>query len=400
MGRPDAATACAVTGLGLVTPVGGTPDDVLARVLWGPPGTARITRFDPGGSGCRIGAEIREVPPISTPEAEPISRGTAFLLAAVQRALDDAGMDPSIRLALCLGGGMGDWESVAPGEIDSVLSAPTSLQRTLGLLGSRLAPGAQHVGLYAASASGAQAVAEGKWLIEDGEAEAVLVAGYSAALNPVTLEIFDRLALLSHANHDPGGASRPFDAERDGFVLGEGAGALVLESAAHAQARRVRIHGWLRGVGVTNGVPPAVDAPAEPRGAVTAMSTALADAQLAAGAIDHVLAYGASSRAYDALETRALKAVFGARARHLTVSSTKGVLGYLAEASGIVDLIVGLSALGKAVVPPTLTYAHPDPECDLDYVPRVPRRRRLSTILCNSFGLGAQYVSLVVGAAA
>jgi len=242
-------------------------------------------------------------------------------------------------------------------------------------------------------------VAEGKWLLEAGEAQAVLVGGYDAMLNSIAFEMLDRLGLLSLRNDDPKAASRPFDAGRDGFVLGEGAGALVLETRAHAVQRGARIYGRLLGVGVANGAHHQVDAPADPRGAVSAMRSALTDAGLLSQAIDHVLAYGSSSPAYDALETQALKVLFGPGASGMSISSTKGALGYLAGASGVVDLIVGLFALQAQLVPPTFNLSRPDGNCDLDYVSHFPRRKCVRTILCNSFGFGGQYVSVIAGRA-
>lgn len=240
-------------------------------------------------------------------------------------------------------------------------------------------------------------MAEGKWLLEARDAQAVLVGGYDAMLNPIAFEMLDRLGLLSLRNDDPKAASRPFDTDRDGFVLGEGAGALVLETGAHAVQRGAHIYGRLLGVGMTNGAHHQIDPPADPRGAVSAMRAALTDARVSSHAIDHVLAYGSSSPAYDALEIQALKVLFGPRVSGMSISSTKGALGYLGGASGVVDLVVGLFALQAQLIPPTLNFSRSDPDCDLDYVPRFPRRKRLQTILCNSFGFGGQYVSVIVG---
>jgi 3-oxoacyl-[acyl-carrier-protein] synthase II len=299
-------------------------------------------------------------------------------------------------LALCCGGGGGDWEVADSGDLSPDLCVPSSVPHALRIVAQLVGARGRQVGVYGASASGAQAIAEGKWLLEGGAAEAVLVGGYEAMLNPIAFEMLDRLGLLSLRNDDPKAASRPFDADRDGFVLGEGAGALVLETEAHAGARRARVYGRLLGVGLANGAHHHIHPPADPSAAVSAMRAALADAKLYPRAIDHILAYGSSSPAYDALETRALKALFGPVVSGLSVSSTKGAFGYLGGASGVVDLIVSLLVLRAQLIPPTLNHARGDRECDLDYVPRLPRRKRLRTILCNSFGFGGQYVSLIV----
>ncbi len=393
------ADSCVITGVGVVTPVGADLEMVLERVMWGPPAGGPITSFDTSGFMSRIGAEVAKVPQVPSTGDAPISRGVALLTTAATSALRDAGLPARNPLALCLGGGGGDWELADTGDLSVDLCLPSSVPQALRVLAQQVDGNGRHVGLYGASASGAQAIAEAKWLLEGGEAQAVLVGGYDALLNPIAFEMFDRLGLLSRRNHDPKAASRPFDANRDGVVLGEGAGALVLEAAADAVRRGARIYGRLLGVGVANGAHHHVDPPTEPNGPVSAMRSALEDAGLRSQAVDHVLAYGSSSPACDALETRALKALFGPGVYGLSISSTKGALGYLGGASGVVDLIVSLLALQGQLIPPTLNYSKGDPECDLDYVPRIPRRKRLRTILCNSFGLGGQYVSVIVGRA-
>lgn len=398
-GEWDPATACVITGVGLITPVGEDPERVFERVLWGPPAAGPITRFDSSGCRCKIGAEVERIPPIPSTGDTRLTRGVALLATAATRALRDAGRVTSELPALCLGGGGSDWELADSGDLCRDLCLPSSVSLALRILADRFGVSGRQVGLYAASASGAQAVAEAKWLIEGGEAQAVLVGGYDAMLNRVAFGMLDRLGLLSGRNDDPKAASRPFDADRDGFVLGEGAGALVLESEDHAFRRGARTYGHLLGVGMSNGAHHYLDPPTDSDGAVAAMRSALADARVSFQAVDHVLAYGSSSPAYDALETRALKTVFGSTVYDLSISSTKGALGYLAGASGVVDVIVGLFALRTQLVPPTLNYSQRDPECDLDYVPRVPRRKRLRIVLCDSFGLGGQYVSVLVGGA-
>jgi len=340
----------------------------------------------------------RNLPVLSSGDT-PLSRGVALLTTAAARALHDAGLVGSASLAFCVGGGGSDWELADSGDLGRELCLPSSVPLALRILADRFGVSGRQIGLYGASASGAQAVAEAKWLIEAGEAQAVLVGGYDALLNRAVFGVLDQLGLLSGRNDDPKAASRPFDADRDGLVLGEGAGALVFETEDHALRRGARIYGRVLGVGVSNGAHHYIDPPVDPRGAVAAMRSALADASLSPHAIDHVLAYGSSSPAYDALETRALKAVFGPMVHDVSISSTKGALGYLAGASGVIDLIVGLFALRTQLVPPTLNYCRRDPECDLDYVPWFPRQKRLRTVLCNSFGLGGQYVSVLVGGA-
>jgi 3-oxoacyl-[acyl-carrier-protein] synthase II len=387
-----------VTGVGLITPLGADPEVVLERVLWGPPAARLITSFDVSGCTSRIGARVEKIPRVCTTGHAPLSRGVALLIEAATRALCDARLESGDPLALSVGGGGGDWMLAGSLDLCANLCLPSSVPHALRILARRVGNGRQ-LGLYGASASGAQAIAEAKWLLQGREAQAVLVGGYDAMLNPVAFGMLDRLGLLSCRNDDPQAASRPFDADRDGFVLGEGAGALVLESEDHAIRRGARIYGRLVGVGVANGAHHLIDPPADPAGAVSAMRIALADAGLSTQAIDHVLAYGSSSPAYDALETRALKTLFGACAYDLSVSSTKGAFGYLGGAAGVVDFIVSLFALRLQMVPPTLNHSRGDRECDLDYVPRVPRRKRLRTILCNSFGFGGQYVSLIVGEA-
>jgi 3-oxoacyl-[acyl-carrier-protein] synthase II len=393
-----AARRYAVTGAGLATPVGIEVPAVLSRVLWGPPAAGPITTFDVSRCLSRIGAPARAVA-LPAGDGVPMSRGTALLIVAIEHALADAGVDDPGVLALCIGGGGGDCALADDEALRPDLFLPCSVPSALEILARRWRFDGPRIGVYGASASGAQAVAEAAWLLAHGEAEMVLACGYDAMLNAIAFGALDGLGLLSCRNDEPATASRPFDARRDGFVLGEGAGALVLETEAHAVARGTRVQGWLLGVGVANGAHHWIEPPWDPSTAAETMQAALSDAAIDAAAVDHVLAYGSSSPAYDALETRALKAVFGGAASAPSVSSTKGALGYLAGAAGIVDAIIALGALRTQVVPPTLNYAEPDPECDLDYVPGRPRRKRLHTVLCNALGLGAQYVSLVLAEA-
>lgn len=390
------AGPCVITGFGLVTPLGVDPEMVFKQVMWGPAAAGPITSFDTSRCLCRIGAEVVKLAPVPAPGNIPLSRGVALMATAATCALRDAELASAVPLALCIGGGGADWELADSADLCVELCMPSSVPHALTILARQFGVIGREVGLYGASASGAQAIAEAKRLIESGETQAVLVGGYDAMLNFPAFDMLDRLGLFSRRNDDPQAASGPFDADRDGFVLGEGAGALVLETEAHAVSRRGRIYGHLLGADLANGAHHHIDPPADVSGAVLAMRAALTDARLTSDAVDHVLAYGSSSSAYDALETRALKALFGSMAYRVPISSTKGAFGYLGGASGVVDLIVGLLTLKTQWIPPTLNYVHPDPECDLDYVPRFPRRKRLRTILCNSFGFGAQYVSLIV----
>jgi 3-oxoacyl-[acyl-carrier-protein] synthase II len=378
-----------ITGVGVTTPLGSDPDTVWRRLVDGPPATGEVRRFDARGLPSRLAAEVRE--PDADRDGMPAAgRGMELLWPAVVRALRDAGLPPGPvdpEWGISLGGGYGDWEFGVE---------RTSLASNLDLLAAAFGFGGHRNAVYGASASGAQAIGEAAHLIRDGRADRVVAGGYDALVHPAALRLLAQLDLLSTQNWRPRAASRPFDRERDGFVIGEGAAVVVLEAAEAAARRGARVRGTLAGYGIANAAHHLVEPPPDGRGAAASIRRALVDARVGPGDLDGIIAYGSAGVLFDRSETRGIRAALGADADRLPVTSTKGVLGYLAGASGAVDLVAALLALERQAVPPTWNYEHPDPECDLGYVAGRPACRPLGTLLVNAFGLGGQHVSLVV----
>jgi 3-oxoacyl-[acyl-carrier-protein] synthase II len=261
----------------------------------------------------------------------------------------------------------------------------------LGLLG-------YNTTIATACAASSQAIGEAAEIIRAGEADVMLAGGSHSMITPLGISGFNRLTALSQRNESPTTASRPFDLTRDGFVIGEGAGLVVLEELESAKARGANIIAELTGYGTTADAYRMTDPHPEGRGAIRAMADALADARLNPSDIGYINAHGTSTQANDAAETAGIKAVFGEHAYKVPISSSKSMLGHLIAAAGAVELIIAVMAMKRGVIPPTINYQTPDPECDLDYVPNVARDGRIKHVLSNSFGFGGQNVALVASA--
>jgi 3-oxoacyl-[acyl-carrier-protein] synthase II len=248
-----------------------------------------------------------------------------------------------------------------------------------------------------ACASAANAMADALRLIQDGRTDVMIAGGTEAGVTRLGLAAFQNIRALSTRNDDPAGASRPFDANRDGFVFSEGAGLLIFEELEHARRRGARIYAEVYGAGVSCDAGHITQPDEQGRGAARAMANALADAEVQAGAVDYINAHGTSTPLGDKAETLAVKSVFGEHARRLSISSTKSQLGHTLGASGGIELIVTIQSLLDQVIPPTINLQTPDPDCDLDYTPNQPRERRVQVAMSNSFGFGGHNASLVVG---
>ena len=248
-----------------------------------------------------------------------------------------------------------------------------------------------------ACASAANAMADALKLIQEGRTEVMITGGTEAGITRLGLSAFQNIRALSMRNDDPAGASRPFDANRDGFVFSEGAGLLVFEELEHAQRRGARIYAEVYGAGVSCDAGHITQPDEQGRGAARAMANAIADAQVQAAEVDYINAHGTSTPLGDKAETMAVKSVFGDHARKLSISSTKSQLGHTLGASGGIELIVAIQSLLDHVIPPTINLQTPDPDCDLDYTPNQPRERRVQVAMSNSFGFGGHNASLVVG---
>ncbi len=419
-----------VTGLGCVTSLGASPQQLWQRLLRGESGIDRTTLFDTTNFPTRIAAEVRSWSIAEAGEdptrwqAHP--RQTQFAVGAAKQAFAHAGLDSfttdPTRVGVYLGCGdvyqdFGEFvrlieQSQAGSQIDlarymraamEILDPAVELERQPHMASSHLAAmfDAQgpNVSSFTACAASSQAIGESAELIRRGDADIMLAGGTHSLINPLGVTGLSLLTALSRHDGEPSEASRPFDRDRDGFVLGEGAGILVLERWEHAVARGAQVFGEITGYGSAADAYRITDVHPEGRGAAACMKLALDDARLNPEEIDYINAHGTSTLLNDKVETMAIKRIFGSRAYRTPISSTKSMTGHLLAAAGVTELIVCLMALRDSALPPTINYHTPDEECDLDYVPNEARDARCRHILTNSFGFGGQNVSLVVSAA-
>ena len=399
-----------VTGLGAITPLGLDAQSHWQGLLAGRSGAGPITLFDATGFPSRIAAEVKGFDSsryMDHKMARRSGRFAQFGTAAARQALESAGLavDESTRdrigIVMASSGGLAGFgpqerilEERGPGRIDPLLISRVGAHMAGVRIGHVLGVRGPNTTINSACASGADAIGHALNLIRLGQAEVLLAGGCEATVAPLTMAAMAIVGALSRRNDDPQGASRPFDAERDGFVMGEGAGVLVLESEEYAQRRDAPILAELAGAGWSFD---AIDETApDVEGQAQAMARALSDAELAPGDIDYINAHGTSTQLNDRTETAAIKRVFGDLARRIPVSSNKSMIGHLVAAAGAVEAVAAVLTLRDQILPPTINYRTPDPACDLDYVPNEARPHRVNACLSNSFGLGGQNACLVL----
>jgi len=399
-----------VTGLGAITPLGLDAESYWQGLLAGRSGAGPITLFDATDFPSRIAAEVKGFDPSHYMDHKMVRRSGRFAqfgTAAARQALESAGLavDESTRdqigIVMASSGGLaglGPQERVleerGPGRIDPLLISRVGAHMAGVRIGHVLGVRGPNTTINSACASGADAIGHALNLIRLGQAEVLLAGGCEATVAPLTMAAMAIVGALSRRNDDPQGASRPFDAERDGFVMGEGAGVLVLESEEHARRRNAPVLAEVAGAGWSFD---AVDETApDVEGQAQAMASALRDAGVAAANIDYISAHGTSTQLNDKTETAAIKTLFGDLARRIPVSSIKSMIGHLVAAAGAVEAVAAVLTLRDQILPPTINYRTPDPECDLDYVPNEARPHRVNACLSNSFGLGGQNACLVL----
>ena len=402
-----------VTGIGAVTPLGTGTDPLWEGIRSGRCGIGPITRFDAGAYPCRIAAEVKDFDPerwLPRKEARRMDRFAQFAVASALMAGEDAGLKwdevDAERLACIMGTGIGGMETlieqnavlnqrgpdrVSPFFVPMMIANMASAQVSI-VTGARAA----NITTVTACSSSANAVGEAYRVLQRGEADVAITGGSEAAVLPLAVAGFCAMKAMSTRNDAPEQACRPFDADRDGFILGEGGGALVLESLEHAQQRGARILAEIIGYGATSDAYDVVRPAPGGAGQIRAMQRALEESGLPLDQVDYINAHATSTPVGDREETQAIKAVFGAHSSRLPVSSTKSMTGHLLGAAGAVELIICILAMREGILPPTINQQTPDPECDLDCVPNVARAADIRVALSNSFGFGGHNVSLMV----
>ena len=407
----DLSRRAVVTGMGAVTPIGNDYPTFWRNLVAGVSGGGPITHFDPSAYDVRIAAEVKGFDPTIAMDRKMARRMSRFIhlgMAAGKEAVADSGLDFEAydldqrdRVAVAINTSGGGQEQVidgtatlhakGPGQVSPFAIPALSGSMAACLVSMEYGLTGPVITQVAACASSVIAFLDGLRMIQRGDVDVVLAGGSEAPLLPIAFAALSNMGALSKRNDDPEHASRPFDRDRDGFLFGEGAGVVVLESAEHALARGATIHAEVLGAALTADAFH-ISAP-EPtgRGATRAMTMAMRDAGVAPDEVDYIVAHGTSTPLNDVTETRAIKNAFGDHARRVAISSPKSMVGHLLGAAGVMSALTAIGAIDDNVVPPTINLENPDlPECDLDYTPKVARPRRVDTAIINGFGFGGQ----------
>ena len=400
-----------VTGLGAITPIGNTVKDYLDGLSSGRNGVAGITLFDASSHACRFAAEVKDFDPtafIEPKESKRWDRFSKFGVIAAKQAVQSSGLTindiNAPRIGVIIGSGVGGlltMESQAhvlaakgPGRV-SPFTVPMMIPNmATGLAAIALGAKGPSSAVSTACAAGSNAIGDAFRLLQLGKADAMICGGAEASITPLGVAGFASAKALSFRNDDPSSASRPFDAERDGFVIGEGAGVLVLETLENAQSRGATIHAEIVGYGTTCDAHHITSPTPGGVGGAEAMLLAVQDGKLNTESVDYINAHGTSTPANDSNESSAIKKVFGEKAKQIPVSSTKSMTGHLLGGSGGIEAVACVLAIKHQIIPPTINYCNPDPDCDLDYVPNTARESNLNVVLSNSFGFGGHNVCL------
>ena len=401
-----------VTGLGIVSPIGNTVPEAWERALAGTPGIGRITRFDASRLSSQIAGEVKGfdvTPYMSTKEARRMDLFIHYGMAAGLQAWRDAALqataDNAERIGINFGSGIGGLPMIeamhdelsanGPRRISPFFIPGTIINMIAGLLSIEIGAKGPNLAMVTACTTSTHCIGEAAKSIRYGEADVMVAGGSEAVVTELAVGGFAAARALSTRNDDPASASRPWDKERDGFVLGEGAGALVLEDYEHARARGAKIYCELAGYGVSADAHHMTAPPEDGDGGFRAMRNALKDAGVDASAVDYINAHGTSTPLGDLAETVAVKRLLGGRAPQVAVNSTKSMTGHLLGAAGAVEAVFSILALRDQVSPPTINLRTPDPQCDLDYVPNQARKMPIRAALSNSFGFGGTNGSLL-----
>src|SRR6267378_1516580 len=400
-----------MTGVGAVTPVGNTAEEFWGSLLAGRSGIGPITRFDASQMPTRIAGEIKGFDPlkyIDKKDDRKFDRFLKYAVACAVMAVEDAGLKTdrvdATRFGVLVGSGIGGIETLleqyaillekGPDRVSPFFIPMLIVNMASGLISMRFGAKGPNSSVVTACATGNHAIGDAMRIIQRGDADVMIAGGAEAIIIPLTFAGFCQMKAMSTRNDDPSRASRPFDAERDGFVCGEGGGLVILEVLEHARARDARIYAEVVGYGMTGDAHHMTAPDPEGDGAARAMAAALRDAALEPSSVGYINAHGTSTPYNDKFETLAIKRVFGDHATKLAVSSTKSMTGHLLGAAGGIEAIATALALHHGVLPPTINYETPDPDCDLDYVPNQARKQQVEIAISNAFGFGGTNATL------
>ena len=402
-----------VTGIGLICGSGKSKEEVWSNLLAGRSSIGNISRFDISAFPVRIASEVKEFDPLKFFEKKEVKKMDLFIhyaVAAAQEAMDDSGLpiteQNATRIGSYIGSGIGGFGVIerehekflkgGPGKISPFFIPAAIVNLAAGHVSIRFGAKGPNSATCTACSTGAHAVGDSFKIIQRGDADAMICGGAEAAITPMGVGGFAAMRALSTRNDDPERSSRPFDADRDGFVIGEGAGVLILEELEHAKARGAKIYAEMSGYGMSSDAFHITQPSEDGDGAFRVMMNAIKDAGIETEEVDYINAHGTSTHYNDKLETMAIKRVFGDSAYSIPVSSTKSMMGHLLGAAGGVEAGVIALALRDQIIPPTANYEKPDPECDLDYVPNAARRLQMKYALSNSFGFGGTNAALLM----
>jgi len=402
-----------VTGIGVISPIGTGREKFFKSLKEGVSGVGHITRFDTEGFDTKIAAEVKDFDPsgyFDRKECRRMDRFSQYAIAASKMAAEDSNINieslDSSRFGVCIGSGIGGMETMeaqydilrekGPGRVSPFMIPMMISNIAAGNISIALNAKGPSITVVTACASATNAIGEAFKIIQRGDAEIMVTGGTEASITPLSLAGFCSMKALSTRNDDPKAASRPFDKDRDGFVMGEGAGMLIIEELEHALKRGAVIYGEIAGYGAT-GDAYHITAPApDADGAYRAMLMAVNDAGINACELDYINAHGTSTDLNDKLETLAIKRLLGEEAKKVAVSSTKSMTGHLLGAAGAIEAIACLMAINEGVIPPTINYTTPDEECDLDYVPNKAVNRKVDWAMSNSLGFGGHNASIIL----
>ncbi|MDT8317314.1 MAG: beta-ketoacyl-ACP synthase II [bacterium] len=401
-----------VTGLGALTPVGMGVEQSWDSLVKGKSGIALVTRFDASEFPSRVAGEVKGFEPTDYLDNKDVKKMDTFIqyaIAAGKMAMDDSGLEitesNAERVGVMVGAGMGGLPAIeryheaylkgGPKKISPFFIPMTIINLAAGHISIMSGAKGPNSSVVTACATGTHAIGDAYRIIQRGDADAMIAGSSESVMCALAFGGFGAAKALSKRNDEPERASRPFDSGRDGFVMGEGAGILVLEEMEHAKKRNAKIYGEVLGYGMSGDAFHMTSPAPGGEGAARCMKHALKDADLSLESVEYINAHGTSTPAGDIGETMAIRTVFGAHADKLAVSSTKSMTGHLLGAAGAVEAVFSLLALDRGVLPPTINLDNPDPECDLDYVPNVARSAKIEVAMSNSFGFGGTNASLI-----